>query len=269
MACVIAECSKCEERGGVYGPNVLNQKEVTVWCKKSEDRRTGLNNDPEKKRGRPKTSHTDDNCTIAERLIRKDRRIIVCEIAEIIGIPRSYVYEIICNAAEKHILLLNTLATDGHYSSLCGSSRWTATSTVATYLHAWKYNKILSGSGIKLVSNCSVLYQPIPPSATTTYREDLNDYQPPPRKIVRAALAPPQIISDGEWTDTEDDPAAFLFSNAIFINVNLLKDAAPIEYFQLFFDVEIVSTTVRETNKRANEFVANRSAATRRNPRFQ
>ncbi|KAF2889099.1 hypothetical protein ILUMI_17074 [Ignelater luminosus] len=66
MACVIAAYSKCEVHEvirylqaegvnqteihrrlhGVYGPNVLSQKEVSVGCKKFEDVRKELNDDP-------------------------------------------------------------------------------------------------------------------------------------------------------------------------------------------------------------------------------
>lgn len=117
MACVIAEYSKCEVRAvirflqaegvnqseihrrleGVYGPKVLSRKEVSVWCKKFKDGRTDLIDDPEKNRGRPRTSHTDENCSIVEGLIREDRRIKVREIEEMTGIPKSCVHEIICD----------------------------------------------------------------------------------------------------------------------------------------------------------------------------
>ncbi|KAF2896065.1 hypothetical protein ILUMI_10109 [Ignelater luminosus] len=43
---------------GVYGLNVLRRKEVSVWCKEFEDGRGELKDDPEKKRDRPRTSHT-------------------------------------------------------------------------------------------------------------------------------------------------------------------------------------------------------------------
>jgi hypothetical protein len=37
------------------------------------------NDDPEERRGRPRTSHTEDNCVIVEGLIREDRRVKVRE----------------------------------------------------------------------------------------------------------------------------------------------------------------------------------------------
>ncbi|KAF2880727.1 hypothetical protein ILUMI_25446 [Ignelater luminosus] len=52
--------------------NDVSRKEVTVWCRKFEDGQTELNDDPERKRGRLSTLHTDDNCTIAKRFIGED-----------------------------------------------------------------------------------------------------------------------------------------------------------------------------------------------------
>ncbi|GBM47885.1 hypothetical protein AVEN_75310-1 [Araneus ventricosus] len=46
-----------------------------------------LKDDQEKKGGRLRTSHTDDNCSEIKRLIKDDCRINVCEIAEVTGIP--------------------------------------------------------------------------------------------------------------------------------------------------------------------------------------
>jgi hypothetical protein len=44
----------------VYSKNVFSGKEVSVWCSKFRDGRTALSDDPEKQRGRPRTSHTDE-----------------------------------------------------------------------------------------------------------------------------------------------------------------------------------------------------------------
>ncbi|GBL90705.1 hypothetical protein AVEN_223356-1 [Araneus ventricosus] len=83
MACLIVEYTKFEIHAvirflqaervnqsevhrrlqGVYGLNVLRRKKVNVWCQQFKDGRTDLNDDEEKKRGRPRTSHTDDNCS--------------------------------------------------------------------------------------------------------------------------------------------------------------------------------------------------------------
>ncbi|KAF2905361.1 hypothetical protein ILUMI_00810 [Ignelater luminosus] len=127
MVCVIAEYSKVrglirflQAEGvnqrkihrrlqGVYGLNVLSRKEVSVWCKKFEDGQTRLKDDPEKKRGRLRISHTADNCTIVECLIREDRRITVCEISTMTGIPKSCVDEIICDLNSRNLTSSSTM----------------------------------------------------------------------------------------------------------------------------------------------------------------
>jgi hypothetical protein len=62
---------------------------------KFKDGRTSLNDDPQKHRGRLRTSHTDENCVTVEGLIREDRRPKVCEIAEVTSIAKSTAHEII------------------------------------------------------------------------------------------------------------------------------------------------------------------------------
>jgi hypothetical protein len=66
-----------------------------VWRNKFKDGGTALNDDPQKHRGRLKTSHTDENCVIVEGLIREGRRAKVREIVEVTGIAKSTVHEII------------------------------------------------------------------------------------------------------------------------------------------------------------------------------
>jgi hypothetical protein len=56
----------------VYGQKVFSRKEVSVWCNKFKDGRTALSDDPQKHRGRPRISHTDENFVIVEGLIRDD-----------------------------------------------------------------------------------------------------------------------------------------------------------------------------------------------------
>jgi hypothetical protein len=46
-------------------------------------------------RSRPRTSHSDEYCVIVEGLIREERRVEVREIAEVTGITKSTVLEII------------------------------------------------------------------------------------------------------------------------------------------------------------------------------
>jgi transposase len=67
----------------VYDQNVFSRKAVSVWCKKFKDCRTALNEDPQKHRGRQRTSHTDENCVIVEVLLREDRKVKVREITEV------------------------------------------------------------------------------------------------------------------------------------------------------------------------------------------
>jgi hypothetical protein len=81
----------------VYSQNVFSQMEVPVWCSKFKDGRTALNDDPQKHRGTPRTSHTDEYCVIVKGLIREDRKVKVREIAEVTGIAKSTVHEIISN----------------------------------------------------------------------------------------------------------------------------------------------------------------------------
>jgi hypothetical protein len=48
----------------VYGQKVFSRKEVSVWYNKFKDGRAALNDDPQEHRGRPRTSHTDENGVI-------------------------------------------------------------------------------------------------------------------------------------------------------------------------------------------------------------
>jgi hypothetical protein len=54
-----------------------------------------LSDDPGKHRGRPRTSHTDENCVIVKGLMRENQRVKVHEITEVTGIAESTVHEII------------------------------------------------------------------------------------------------------------------------------------------------------------------------------
>jgi hypothetical protein len=59
----------------VHG-QVFRRTEVSLWYNKFKDGRTSVNDDPEKHRGSPKTSHADG---IVEDLIRAHRRVKVLE----------------------------------------------------------------------------------------------------------------------------------------------------------------------------------------------
>jgi hypothetical protein len=47
---------------------------LQVWCNKCKDCRTALNDDAKKYRGKPRTSHTDENCVNVDGLMSEDRR---------------------------------------------------------------------------------------------------------------------------------------------------------------------------------------------------
>jgi hypothetical protein len=66
-----------------------------MWCHKLKYGQTALNDDPQKHRGRRRTSHTDENRVIVEGLLREDQRVKIHEIDEVIGTAKSTVHEII------------------------------------------------------------------------------------------------------------------------------------------------------------------------------
>jgi hypothetical protein len=102
----------------IYGQNVLSRKEESVWCNKFIDCRMALNDDPRKHRGRPRISHTEENCVIVEGLIRKDRRVKVREIAEVAGIAKSTVHEIISEVSAHWVLKMLTEDTKAKEAAL-------------------------------------------------------------------------------------------------------------------------------------------------------
>jgi hypothetical protein len=56
----------------VYGQNIFNLKEVSVWWKTFEVGRMAPNDNPKKLRGRPRISHADENCVIVKDIITED-----------------------------------------------------------------------------------------------------------------------------------------------------------------------------------------------------
>jgi hypothetical protein len=62
---------------------------VSVWCQKFKDGLTALNDDPQKQRGWPRTTHTDENRVIVEGLLREDWRVKIREIAKVTSIAKS------------------------------------------------------------------------------------------------------------------------------------------------------------------------------------
>jgi hypothetical protein len=67
---------------------LLRRKPLTMKFKYG---RTALNDDPEKRRGRLRIVHTDEDCVIIEGLIREDRRLNVREIDEMTGIRHEII----------------------------------------------------------------------------------------------------------------------------------------------------------------------------------
>jgi hypothetical protein len=76
----------------VYGQKVFSRKEVSVWRNKFKNGRMTLNDDLQKYRGRPGTSHTDENYVIVEGLKREARRVEDREIAEVAGIAKKALF---------------------------------------------------------------------------------------------------------------------------------------------------------------------------------
>lgn len=66
------------------------------------------------------------------------------------------------------------------------------------------------------------------------------------------------------WSLHDEEPKEFDFAGSPTITTNLPENARPLDYVELFFDVKIIDTIVRETNKRAKEFIQNQPRPTRR-----
>lgn len=77
MECVFVEYSKCEVQA--EGP-LWPENKSAFGAKKIK---MNLNDDPEENRGRPRTSHTDENCLIVEGLFKEDCRTKVCKISKV------------------------------------------------------------------------------------------------------------------------------------------------------------------------------------------
>jgi hypothetical protein len=69
--------------------SVIHHRQNPLESKFKGDQ-TALNDDPIQR-----TSHTDENCVIVEGLIRENRRVKICEIAEVTGIVISTMHKII------------------------------------------------------------------------------------------------------------------------------------------------------------------------------
>jgi hypothetical protein len=83
-----------------------------------------LNDDPQKHRGRSRTSHIDENCVIVEGLIKKDQRVKVHETAEVAGIAKSTAHKIISdlNFCKVSALWVQKMLTEEHKSTRMAAS---------------------------------------------------------------------------------------------------------------------------------------------------
>jgi hypothetical protein len=62
----------------VHGQKVLSREKCVCVVQECKDGRSACN-DPEKHRGRPRPSHTDENCVTVDGLIKGDRGVKVSE----------------------------------------------------------------------------------------------------------------------------------------------------------------------------------------------
>ncbi|KAJ8941799.1 hypothetical protein NQ318_015924 [Aromia moschata] len=77
----------------VYGNEYLSRTQIFVWFKRFKEGRETTEDDPCS--GRPSTSKTDENIEKNGKLIRKDRRLCIRGLAEITGIDKECVRQIL------------------------------------------------------------------------------------------------------------------------------------------------------------------------------
>lgn len=77
----------------VYGDECLSRTRVFEWHKRFKEGREDVEDDP--RPGRPSTSKTDDNIEKIGSLIRQDRRLSIRAIAEMIGIDKESVRQVL------------------------------------------------------------------------------------------------------------------------------------------------------------------------------
>ncbi|KAJ8947300.1 hypothetical protein NQ318_014198 [Aromia moschata] len=77
----------------VYGNECLSRTQVFEWFKRFKEGREMTEDDP--RPGRPSTSKTDENVEKTGKLIRKDRRLSIRALAEITGIDKECVRQIL------------------------------------------------------------------------------------------------------------------------------------------------------------------------------
>jgi len=76
-----------------YGEDCLSRMQCHEWYQRFISGRTSIEDDP--KSGRPSTSMDDDHVEKVLALIRQNRRLTVCEVAEEVGICKSLCHQIL------------------------------------------------------------------------------------------------------------------------------------------------------------------------------
>ena len=85
--CVKSEikCNKvCEMLTKAYGDSSMSKTRVYEWYKRFQDGREDVEDD--ERPGRPSTSITDENVEKVKEMVTSDRRIIIREVADDVGI---------------------------------------------------------------------------------------------------------------------------------------------------------------------------------------
>ncbi|XP_025266745.1 protein GVQW3-like [Camponotus floridanus] len=77
----------------VYGSECLSRTQVFEWCKRFKEGREMTEDDP--RSGRPLTSKTEDNIEKIGKLIRENRRLSIRTLAEVSGINRESIRQIL------------------------------------------------------------------------------------------------------------------------------------------------------------------------------
>jgi hypothetical protein len=77
----------------VYGDSVMTKKQVYVWCNNFNAGRCSVAD--EQRSGRPLSSQTDVNIEAVDRLIRRDKRMKIRDVAEELDISKSTAHRIV------------------------------------------------------------------------------------------------------------------------------------------------------------------------------
>ena len=82
----------------VHGDSSIYRTRVFEWPKRSVECREGVEDDP--KSGRPCTSMTDANIEKVRQLLRSDRHLIICVIANEVGMDKETVHTILVDTLD-------------------------------------------------------------------------------------------------------------------------------------------------------------------------